>query len=227
MQCEQHAHFSNSTIITSSCLPFTKKQLLSSSDSLWQSKRQFWGWLNAVFNKYDDDRVKAVGANRACAEWLLRCGAGVRWSTHSEFLKDYNSLPVGGPRLAIVEVDATDSAIMHIGFEHFRGCRDIQRVVLHNAIYIDDEALRQLQFLRRSLTELQVSTNGNVTAEGLKYLAKLSNLKYLVIYNLPEVKNKEEVEQFLREQLPECTVLFSRPGAEEGGTHQPLPDEKK
>lgn len=49
----------------------------------------------------------------------------------------------------------------------------MRRLVLHKATYVDDEALRQLQFLRHSLRELQVSACGNVTADGLKQLAKL------------------------------------------------------
>ena len=36
-------------------------------------------------------------------------------------LKEYNSLPVGNFRTLLVEsVDATDSAIMETGFQHFR-----------------------------------------------------------------------------------------------------------
>ena len=42
--------------------------------------RTFLGWFDAAFNKYDEARVKEVGADRAAAEWLLRCGAGeVGW----------------------------------------------------------------------------------------------------------------------------------------------------
>ena len=38
--------------------------------------RTFMGWFDAAFNRYDEARVKEVGADRAAAEWLLRCGAG-------------------------------------------------------------------------------------------------------------------------------------------------------
>jgi len=69
----------------------------------------------------DKSRVDEVGPDRACAEWLLRCGAAVKWDTGSEeWHKDYNSLPPGNFRsMHIVEIDATDSAVMHIGFPHF------------------------------------------------------------------------------------------------------------
>ncbi|KAA0190775.1 hypothetical protein HAZT_HAZT002825 [Hyalella azteca] len=146
---------------------------------------------------------------------MLRCGAALaglllcRWKTHAQFTKDYNSLPVGGPRLTIAEVDATDSAIMNIGFEHFRGCKDIERLVLHKATYIDDDALRQLQYLRDSLKQLQVSACGNVTAEGLKYLAKLPKLEYVLLYDFPAVKDKDAITRYLQQELPNCTVLFT------------------
>jgi H+-transporting ATP synthase F0 complex subunit s len=70
----------------------------------------------------DKSRIDEVGPDRACAEWLLRCGAAVKWDKGpDEWLKDYNSLPVGHYRSHhIAEIDATDSAVMHIGFPHFR-----------------------------------------------------------------------------------------------------------
>jgi len=53
------------------------------------------------------------------------------------------------------------------------GCKDIERLVLHKASYIDDGCLYELQYLRSSLKQLQVSASGNITDEGLKKLAKL------------------------------------------------------
>jgi len=71
----------------------------------------------------DEQRIKEVGPDRACAEWLLRCGAKVRWDKREEWLADYNSLPIGQYRaLKIVEIDATESCVMGIGFTHFRTC---------------------------------------------------------------------------------------------------------
>lgn len=70
--------------------------------------------------RVDDQRILDAGPDRACAEWLLRCGAGVKWINSEHWLNNYNSLPVTGSQIfEIEEVDATDSAIMHIGFPHF------------------------------------------------------------------------------------------------------------
>ncbi len=100
-----------------------------------QPQRPFFGWLNMIFNKVDPSRVAEVGPDRACAEWLLRCGASVRWSGKDTFIKDYNSLPVGGGRgLKILEVDATDAAIMEVGFPHFENLTDFRKLKLKNCL---------------------------------------------------------------------------------------------
>lgn len=97
------------------------------------TKRSFYGWLNNIFNRVDQSRIDTVGPDRACAEWLLRCGASVKWVNSSKFIKDYNSLPVGGGRgIKIEEVDATDSAIMEVGFPHFSGLTHFRKLTLNN-----------------------------------------------------------------------------------------------
>lgn len=72
------------------------------------------------YDRVDENRIKEVGPDRACAEWLLRCGVLVKWHNKESWTKDYNLLPqTGGRLLKIEEIDATDAAIMHIGFPHF------------------------------------------------------------------------------------------------------------
>ncbi|XP_047471285.1 ATP synthase subunit s, mitochondrial-like isoform X2 [Penaeus chinensis] len=177
------------------------------------SHRKLWGWLNTIFNRYsyivDESRIKEVGPDRACAEWLLRCGALVKWQNMESWTKDYNSLPVsGGRQLKVEEINATDSAVMHIGFPHFKGCKHIRRIVFHKASYLDDAGLEQLPLLRDSLEELQISSCGNVTEDGLRHLKQLKNLTYLLIYDLPEIRDKDAMCKELEEALPNCAVVF-------------------
>ena len=49
----------------------------------------------------------------------MRNGAFVKWTNDCEFLKDYNALPTEGDIRYIQAVDATDSSVMHYGFEYF------------------------------------------------------------------------------------------------------------
>lgn len=58
-------------------------------------------------------------------------------------------------------------------------CKYIRKLVLHRAGYIDDESLSQLHFLKKSLKELQVSSCGNVSRQGLNHLKVL---KYDIDY---------------------------------------------
>ena len=98
-----------------------------------KNSRNLFSWLHPFFNKVDRNRIKEVGPDRACAEWLLKNGASVKWSNSDKFLKDYNSLPVTANRnLKIQEVDATDSSIMNIGFPYFQGLSRFDTLKLIN-----------------------------------------------------------------------------------------------
>ena len=180
--------------------------------------------------RVDTSRIKDVGPDRAAAEWLLRCGAGVRWKGHNTNLNDYNSLPPGGYRhLFIEEVDATDSCIMSVGFPHLRewnyqliighphidvlntgGLEHLKKLVLHKCYYLDNEALPMLAAVKNSLEELQLSGCGDIDDDGVKSLSCLSNLRQLLLFNLPEVKDKEGCTRFLQSALPNCSVEFQQ-----------------
>lgn len=75
--------------------------------------------------RIDDDRIKEVGPNMACAEWLMKNGAQIRWKGCKEFVDHYDCLPnmkcVGlRNQFKIEQVYAGKSAsISHIGFGYF------------------------------------------------------------------------------------------------------------
>nr|CAD7195493.1 unnamed protein product [Timema douglasi] len=62
----------------------------------------------------DSGRIKEVGPDRACAEWLMKNGAFVKWENESDFLKNYDCLPPEDDRRHIVEVDATEASITYL-----------------------------------------------------------------------------------------------------------------
>ena len=83
-------------------------------------KLLFFSKFSVISFRVDEDRIKEVGPDRACAEWLLRCGAAVRYCGFAKWNDDYNLLPVGPKdKFLIEQVDATGSCIMHIGFPYF------------------------------------------------------------------------------------------------------------
>ncbi|XP_012272176.1 ATP synthase subunit s, mitochondrial [Orussus abietinus] len=172
------------------------------------NKRTLFHWVTLVFNRVDEERLAKLGPDRACAEWLLRNGAAVLWKNSNEYMADYNSLPPENQRFYIQAVDATDSAIHHSGFQHFRGCKFIEDVKLIRCSYVEDEALPKLSFLKTSLTHLEILDCANVTEEGLFSLKNLSNLKVLKLGGMPYVKNKDTIMDQLTKALPQCKLKY-------------------
>jgi len=172
--------------------------------------RLFYAWLNNIFNQVDPARIKDVGPDRACAEWLLRCGAVVKWHGKEKEIKDYNSLPVGNYRtLKIESVDATDSAIMETGFTHFKDLEYLKKLKLKNCTYLTDESIPHLAFDTKDRLEwLELSDNGNVTEKGLRHLRKLRKLKFLKLANLPGVQNPSDLLELLKKDMPDCEIIY-------------------
>lgn len=63
--------------------------------------------------------MEEVGPNRACAEWLLKCGAQVKFKNWGDYLSDYNKLPPGAKESYLVEeIKAENTCIMASGMEY-------------------------------------------------------------------------------------------------------------
>ncbi|KAI1309346.1 ATP synthase subunit s, mitochondrial [Halotydeus destructor] len=169
------------------------------------TKRPFWGWLNEVTNRVDPDRIKDVGPDRAAAEWLVRCGAGIRWSDSSRIEKDYNTLS-GGRGRKIAEVDGTESTIMSTGFPYLDNLTSLEKLVIKRNPYLDDSALGMLSLIKKSLNHLELVSIANVTDAGVKSLIQLENLKRLVLFDLPSVKSKDECLTVLKKGLPKTDI---------------------
>ncbi|XP_012267731.2 ATP synthase subunit s, mitochondrial isoform X1 [Athalia rosae] len=169
-------------------------------------------------SQYHDDQcsigsllcLTKVGSDRACAEWLLKNGAAIKWTEGGPLLSDYNALPsLDEPRKHIQVVDATDSAISHIGFPHFKGCNHINEVKLVNCVYIEDPAIPLLSILKDSLNNLEVNNCANISEKALNKIDKLSNLKTLKLGNLPLIKDKNKVIENLTKALPNCDIVYN------------------
>ncbi|XP_030806152.1 ATP synthase subunit s, mitochondrial [Camarhynchus parvulus] len=174
------------------------------------SCRAFWGWLNAVFNKVDHERIRAVGPDRAASEWLLRCGALVRYQGSPKWQQDYNALPTGPlGRYKIEAINATDSCIMYRGFDYLDGLEHVTDIRLEKCMYIQDQCLQRLSEtnnLQKSLQQLKIISCGNVTDKGILALHKLANLEYLYLSDLPGIREKETTFRVLQQALPKLEL---------------------
>ncbi|KAG7272743.1 hypothetical protein CRUP_031067 [Coryphaenoides rupestris] len=198
--------------------------IIHKQQALLGQRRLFWGWLNAVFNRWVDyERIKAVGPDRAASEWLLRCGARVRFLGFDRWHQDYNALPTGPlGRYKIQGVDATESCIMHRGFDHLGTCcydedgcgsssssRNAGSCPCDPCIYLEDgcmEKLGSLENLQASLRSLEVVSCGNISDKGLLALHKLGNLQRLVLGDLPAVTDREKTLERLQAALPRLDI---------------------
>ncbi|KAM4690983.1 ATP synthase subunit s, mitochondrial isoform 1-T3 [Rhinophrynus dorsalis] len=172
--------------------------------------RYFWGWLNAVFNKVDYERIKDFGPDRAASEWLLRCGARVRYKGFEKWQYDYNGLPTGPlGKYKIQGIDATESCIMYRGFDYLDGLEQVEEIRLCKCMYIEDaclERLSKIQTLQNSLRRLDIISCGNVTDRGVVSLHSLRNLEYLFLSDLPGIKSKERTVELLQTANPSLQV---------------------
>ncbi|KAM8920739.1 ATP synthase subunit s, mitochondrial [Pelodytes ibericus] len=172
--------------------------------------RGFWGWLNAVFNKVDYERIKDCGPDRAASEWLLRCGAKVRYQGFERWQQDYNGLPTGPlNKYKIQAIDATESCIMYRGFDYFDGLKHVEEIKLCKCIYIEDACLDRLgkiESFQQSLRRLDIISCGNVTDKGIIALNNLSNLEYLLLSDLPGIQKKDLTIELLQRAKPSLHV---------------------
>lgn len=174
--------------------------------------RSFFAYFRVSFNTVDADRLQQVGPDRLCAEWLLKNGATVSFVNGSP-VTDYNMLvPANGTRRShLAEVDATDSSIMDIGFEHFRGCTEVRKINLTRCKQIENEALEKLaNYLSTTLEDLTIVDCFNINDAGLRHLVGLTALKRLVVSGVPYTKELDLVREELVSKLPQSHIEIGK-----------------
>lgn len=180
------------------------------AQSIIQSRHHsmLFGLFKHAFNDVDRDRLRAVGPDRLCAEWILKNGGAVKLADRPQFLIDYMELPAETFPVKVQQLDASRSSVTAQGFNHLRDCRYIRRMVLDDCPLMENGALEKLRFLTESLVELQVSNCPGVQDDGLHGLVELMNLKKLCLFNLNNVKDLEGIiEQELVVKLPNCSIV--------------------
>lgn len=140
---------------------------------------------------------------------LLRNGSCVKFVNAKDKLCDYNLLPPENSKFFVKEILAEDSGISHIGFPHIRGCEKLDKIVLNNCSYIEDEALKWLSLRKDSLKHLEVINCKNITDEGLRSLKALK-LEKLIAKNLPYVKDVDGVREELVKAMPGCVIEIEK-----------------
>ena len=71
-----------------------------------------------MVTRVDPSRVKAVGPDRAAAEWVLRLGGSVKFVDFDHWSKDYNLLPSSSIPLRLEAINNNGIAVTSNGLEH-------------------------------------------------------------------------------------------------------------
>ncbi|XP_055698819.1 ATP synthase subunit s, mitochondrial [Phlebotomus papatasi] len=174
------------------------------------SGRNLFYWVNIIFNTVDKRRLRKVGPDRLCAEWVLKNGGAVRFcESPNNLLDNYNLLPPEDTsKVTLKEINATNSAIMTIGFAHLEGCSKIDKIIIENCKFVDNRGFHHLAKANESLKHLEIGQCANVSDSGLLELKNLSKLQKLVLKDLPGVKDWPGLEAQLKTHLKDCQLQF-------------------
>lgn len=137
---------------------------------------------------------------------VIKNGGAVQFDNQRHPISDYNSIALGSGKSTLKLIDATDSSIMGIGFEHFKGCNSIEHIILNRCKHLENEALEKLAYVN-SLRELQVTNCPNVVESGLLSLKQLNHLQKLTIYGFIYIDNFNSVVNELQKELPDCHII--------------------
>ncbi|CAF2081605.1 unnamed protein product [Rotaria magnacalcarata] len=160
--------------------------------------------------RYDRKRVQEIGPDRACAEWLVRCGGSVRFKNWGTFSSHFNTIPAGASnQFKIEEIRAINASITSEGFAHLDGLSDLKKIHLEKCDQICDSSIARCNKVKDSLESIELIDLAQISENGLAYLAGLKNLKHIVLARLSSVKHRDAILKLLTNELPRCTINYN------------------
>eukprot|EP00056_Hartaetosiga_gracilis_P020123 m.17666 g.17666 ORF g.17666 m.17666 type:complete len:225 (-) comp8181_c0_seq3:183-857(-) len=172
-------------------VPLSTRRALCSTpvaSTLWRN------WMNHVWNRKDESRLKLIGPDRLACEWALRMGGRVQVlrgsgddAPNKKWYTDYNFLPwlqvtdkkqLPDVPVFVYEVDLSDAAdTQDPGLLHLEGLLKLEILSLRNCPEITDSALKTISTCP-ALKHLDVCGT-NVTEEGVNYFLSHNNSSVL------------------------------------------------
>lgn len=140
---------------------------------------------------------------RVAAEWVLRCGGGVKFKNLDKWMWDYNAIP-DGPigKLKLEGINAKGISITTGGMQHLAGLQYLTQLNMNSCKYVTD--LNKLLPVKETLEELDIGNCGGIS--DITPLHQLKKLTKLNLTNTPRIKQREEGIAALQKKLPECII---------------------
>jgi len=176
------------------------------------SKRKFfpmptnwYSWLRDIFNKKDTDRLKKIGPDRACGEWIVRNGGRVKFLNHSSYTEKYGFLPQGDRNTGhkVVAVDAMGVEITERGLDHLEGLTELEMLKLNGCTQI--YSLRCLKHVSNTIKYLDIGNCTNIT--DISPALQCSSLEVMVLTNSLHTKDRHTQIDNMKNGLPKCKIV--------------------
>ncbi|CAI5452181.1 unnamed protein product [Caenorhabditis angaria] len=175
-------------------------------------------WVLEGFNFYDIQRVKEVGADRAAAEWVVRCGGQIKFKQIEENFADYNVLikrtaqldpRISADNVTIETIYAENASITGFGCQHFKNLAEIKNVHFIRCKNFHDFGIEYIgKYAGDKLKVLEINECPRITEFGLEHLLKFEKLDRLILKNLKSVHGKEKIAQKLKDALKNTEIIF-------------------
>ncbi|GMS79367.1 hypothetical protein PENTCL1PPCAC_1542, partial [Pristionchus entomophagus] len=182
-------------------------------------EHNFFGlrWIIEKFNDLDVERIRDIGPDRACAEWVLRCGGTVRFDDGKPEIDDYNQLvqqtaqrsgTLNEKVIFLNQVHAVNACVTARGCRHFEGVSRLHDVVFAGCKNLEDDAINiMVQNVGSSLRTVELTNCRYLTNDGLRHLGKCGSLSSVILTDLPRVKDWERLIEDLKSNLPkDCQI---------------------
>jgi len=160
-------------------------------------------WLNYMFNRKDESRVKEVGADRAASEWIIRNGGKVKFSTSKTWQSNFSMVTVSQNAARLVAIHADEASLTDNGFEHLVGLHHLEYLSMNSCQYIMDLTL--LSEVAHTLKHLDIGNCGRLS--NVSPVTKLKLLEKLVVTNTLGGERRQDAIQALQKALPDCEIV--------------------
>lgn len=110
--------------------------------------------------------MKLAGPDRAAAEWVLRNGGAIKWTTSASKLADYNLLPTTQfEHYKLEEIDLTATDVIGLGFAHLSKFSPFYSYVLlfiHNLTLWPQQILSKFVYMTLKTNKASLVLSNNI-----------------------------------------------------------------